>query len=165
MNRTKLLATSVACVAVLGAAGAVEAQVRAQQTTASDSAAAVRTVERFHAALAAGDSASAAALLDTGVVVLESGDLETRSDYLRHHLPADIVFARAVGGTRAVRQVKVSGDAAWVVSTSRATGIFEGRAVDSDGAELMLLTRSGAGWRIAAIHWSSHRRTPPAAPR
>ena len=158
MNWTKLLVTVAACVAAAGAADAVEAQVRPAQTPAVDSAAVVRTVERFHAALAAGDSVAATALLDTGVVVLESGGLETRSEYLQHHLPADIAFARAVGSTREVRAVTLRGNAAWVVATSRTTGTFEGRAIDSEGAELMVLTRTGDVWRIAAIHWSSHRR-------
>ena len=158
MKWTKPFVTIAACVATLGAADVVEAQVRPAQSTAADSAAVVRSVERFHAALAAGDSVSAMALLDTGVMVLESGDLESRSDYLRHHLPADMAFARAVSSSRDVRRVTISGNAAWVIATSRTTGAFEGRAVDSEGAELMVLTRTAEGWRIAAIHWSSHRR-------
>jgi hypothetical protein len=117
-------------------------------------------VARFHAALAAGDSAGASRLLDTAVVVLESGDLETRATYLRDHLPADIRFARSAKSVRQVKGVEEHEGTAWVVSTSRATGKFEGRAVDSDGAELIVLRRVGQDWRIVAIHWSSrkHRR-------
>ena len=37
-------------------------------------------------------------------------------------------------------------------------GQFNGRAVNSTGAELMVLTKSGAGWLIRAIHWSSRNR-------
>ena len=119
-----------------------------------------QVVERFHAALAAGDSGAAAALLDTGAVILESGDLETRAEYLAHHLPADIEFARAVRGVRQLRRAEERDGTAWVVSTSRSTGQFEGRAVDGDGAELVVLARSANGWRIVAIHWSSHRHRP-----
>src|ERR671932_192849 len=50
-------------------------------------------------------------------------------------LPADIAFARAVRSWRHVERVSIVGDAAWVVSTSRARGTFEGRAVNSVGAE------------------------------
>ena len=114
-------------------------------------------VARFHAALAAGDSAGAARLLDTAVVVLESGDLETRAAYLRDHLPADIKFARSAKSVRQVKSVEEHEGTAWVVSTSRATGKFEGRPVDSDGAELIVLRRVGPDWRIVAIHWSSHK--------
>jgi ketosteroid isomerase-like protein len=119
-----------------------------------------RTVEQFHAALAAGDSSTVVALLDTSAVVLESGEYETRSDYLRHHLPADIAYARAVPSVRHVRRVMQDGNMAWVASTSETTGSFNGRAVNSEGAELMVLTKGPSGWRIVAIHWSSRRRTP-----
>lgn len=146
----------VACVAMLVAAPAAMAQATGHHE-APDSAAIVSVVERFHAALARGDSADAASLLDPSAVVLESGAHESRSDYLAHHLPADIAFARAVPSTRRLRHVRFTRDAAWVVSTSRTTGRFNDRPVDSDGAELMVLTRTSSGWRIAAIHWSSRR--------
>lgn len=116
-----------------------------------------QVVEQFHAALAAADTTAVAALLDTGAVILESGDLETRAEYLAHHLSADIEFSRAVRSVRQLRSAQEHDGTAWVVSTSRATGQFEGRAVDSDGAELVVLARSANGWRIVAIHWSSHR--------
>lgn len=141
-----------------GAVSAGAQQARASAGT-DDSTAIAGVVEHFHAALARGDSAGAAALLGESAVVLEGGDYETRSDYLRHHLPADIAFARAVPSTRQIRNVTQAGSAAWVTSTSRATGTFNGRPVDSEGAELMVLARTTAGWRITAIHWSSHRRT------
>lgn len=114
-------------------------------------------VEQFHAALAAGDSITATRLLDTGVVVLESGDLETRAAYLRDHLPADIEFARSAKSLRQVRRVEEHDGTAWVASTTRTTGQFQGRRVDSDGAELIALRRVGEDWRIVAIHWSSHK--------
>jgi hypothetical protein len=47
---------------------------------------------------------------------------------------------------------------AWVVGTSTTRGEYRGRPVNSAGAELMVLTRTPHGWRIAAIHWSSRRR-------
>ena len=54
--------------------------------------------------------------------------------------------------------VRVLGDVAWATSVSRVHGQFRGRVIDSDSAELMVLVRHGAGWRITAIHWSSRRR-------
>jgi ketosteroid isomerase-like protein len=127
---------------------------------AGDSAAVAATMARFHAALAAGDSAAALALLAAGATVLESGGVESRDEYRAHHLPADIAFARAVPAERGPVRVWVRGDVAWGASTSVARGAFRGRAVDAAGAELMVLTRAGAGapWRIAAIHWSSRPR-------
>ncbi|NUO63227.1 MAG: nuclear transport factor 2 family protein [Gemmatimonadaceae bacterium] len=124
-----------------------------------DSAAAVAVAARFHDALARGDSAGALAQLGDSVVVLESGEMETRADYRAHHLAADIEFARAVPAVRTVRHVSVVGDAAWVIATTESRGTFRGRAVNAVGAELLVLARGADGWRIVAIHWSSHRVT------
>jgi len=145
--------TAVPCAAalMLGAAGAALAQ-------ESDSAAVAAVIERYHHALATGDSSLALALLADDVVVLESGGIETHDEYRSHHLPADIQFARAVSSTREAPRVVTRDDVAWASSTSRARGEFRGRAIDSMGAELMVLVRTKDGWRIAAIHWSSRSR-------
>jgi ketosteroid isomerase-like protein len=127
-------------------------------TTHSDSAAVRTVVERFHSALAAGDSVTALSLLTGDVLVIESGGIELRADYRAHHLPADIEFARAVRGARSLVRITIQGTAAWVVSTSTTKGRFKDRVMDSSGAELMVLRRTPQGWRIAAIHWSSRRR-------
>ena len=63
----------------------------------------------FHAALAAGDSAAALALLAPDAVVLESGEVETRAEYAAHHLAADIEFSRAVPSQRVVTLVASRG--------------------------------------------------------
>jgi ketosteroid isomerase-like protein len=125
---------------------------------ADDSAAVAAVVERFHAALEAGDSTSVLALLAPDAVVVESGSIETREEYRAHHLPADIAFANAVTSVRTPPRVKVRGDVSWSTSTSTVRGEFRGRAVNSSGAELMVLTREGDGWKISAIHWSSRSR-------
>jgi ketosteroid isomerase-like protein len=128
----------------------------------ADSLSASRAVETFHASLAKGDSAAALALLASDVVVLESGDVERLADYRSHHLGADISFARAVPSKRALTSLRVEGNVAWVASTSVTQGQFNGRAINSVGAELMVLTRAdtAAPWRIRAIHWSSRRKQP-----
>jgi|SRR5688500_951775 len=123
-----------------------------------DSTDVVNVVTRFHAALAAADTSSALGLLAPDAIILESGGLETVAEYRSHHLPADIAFAAGVASQRTVQRVQVQGDMAWVATTSLAQGEFRGRAVNSSGAELMVLTRTPAGWRISAIHWSSRAR-------
>jgi ketosteroid isomerase-like protein len=151
---------TIRTLALAAALAAVPVSVSAQSRSAEpDSAAVAAAVNRFHAALAAGDSAAALALLAPDAEVLESGDRETRAEYRAHHLPADIEFARAVRSERGPVRVRVRGDVAWASTTSVTRGRFRGREVDSAGAELMVLVRTPAGWRIAAIHWSSHRRT------
>ena len=122
-----------------------------------DSAAVEAAAARFHDALRRGDSSAALALLGDSAIVLESGEMETRAEYRAHHLAADVEFSRAVATTRVVRRVSVAGDAAWVVATTETRGTFRGRAVSSAGAELLVLARDADGWRIVAIHWSSHR--------
>ena len=123
-----------------------------------DSADVARVIERFHAALAEGDSATALSLLAPDAVVLESGSWESVADYRSHHLPADIEYARALKSVRTPTHLAVSGDMAWAAATSVTQGTFKERAVNSAGAELLVLTRTSSGWRIAAIHWSSRRR-------
>ena len=155
MNSNLLRAVSYAGAVMSAIPGVAQAQTT--RTWAADSAAVHSTVERFHGALASGDSASAVNLLADDVIVLESGELEHRASYLGHHLPADIKFAKALPATRVTQRVTVAGDAAWVVGTSATNGTYDGRAIKSAGAELMVLRHTMAGWRIAAIHWSSHR--------
>jgi len=129
----------------------------------SDSADVAAALSRFHAALAAGDSATALTLLSPDLEVLESGGIESLADYRAHHLAADIEFARSVSSTRKLIRVTVRGDVAWVVSESTTQGQSAGRTINSVGAELAVLRRGTTGWRIAAIHWSSrNRRNPPA---
>lgn len=127
-----------------------------------DSAAVVAVIERFHTALSTGDSAGAMALLAPEAIILESGGVETREEYRSHHLPGDMAYAKSMKSTRGPVRVTVRGDVAWVSSTSTTTGESRGRAVNSAGAELVVLTRITGGWRISAIHWSSRTVRPPA---
>ena len=126
----------------------------------SPSSQVIAVVSEFHAALATGDSATALRLLDPDATVLESGDVETRDEYRANHLPADIVFAQSVRTKRTVLSVTVVGDAGWIASRSESVGRMGTRSINSVGAELMLLRKRDTGWKIAAIHWSSHARKP-----
>ena len=136
--------------------------VHAQTTISADSTAAAKTVDDYHAALSSGDSARALALLAPDAVILESGGMETRAEYRSHHLAGDIAFAKAVKSERSPLVVRIAGNTAWTSSTSVTQGTFNGRAINSSGAESMVLTKGPDGWRIRAIHWSSRTRRPPA---
>ena len=125
---------------------------------AQDASGAAETATRFHQLLASGDSAAAVRLLAPDLIVVEGGYVETRAEYLAHHLGADMEFARAAAGNRQVLSAKVEGDVAWIVSASTARGKMRGRDIDSRGAELIVLTRSNDEWLIRAVHWSSQRR-------
>jgi uncharacterized protein (TIGR02246 family) len=151
-------------VAVAAAAVLVTADVRAASASLnvqapSDSTDVIAVVRRYHAALAAGDSATALALLAPDAVIMESGGVQTREEYRAHHLPADIGYARGVRSERSDIRVIVRGDVAWASSTSTTQGAYRGRQINSRGAELMILSRESDGWSIRAIHWSSRNRT------
>jgi ketosteroid isomerase-like protein len=126
------------------------------ETLSPDAGAVTEVVNGFHDALRRGDAKAAMELLAPNAIILESGSAETREEYQQHHLAEDIAFSRAVTSTNSTLAVHIDGNVAWVSSTSRATGTFNGRQVNSAGVELMVLTNSPAGWRIRAIHWSNH---------
>lgn len=156
-NREQIIALVLT---VLSAPWATAMAQGGSTTDAADSAAVVATVDRFHSLLARGDSSAAVRLLAADLTVLESGDVESRSEYLAHHLGADIEFAKAVATERKLVGFAQDGNVTWTTSSSVSRGQFRGRKVDSRGAELIVLTRSGSGWLIRSIHWSS-RRSPP----
>ncbi len=128
------------------------------QIVRTDSSEVVATVARFHDALTAGDSVRAVALLASNVHILESGAIETRAEYLGHHLGADMKASKSSKGTRSVVQVQVLGNAAYVVSKTITPPTGEKDSTGSQMAELMVLGRTATGWTIQAIHWSSRRR-------
>ncbi len=155
--RSVVVATLLAGSVSSGMAGSFR-QPTSRATVATDSSDVAAVVTRYHSALASGDSTAALALLADDAVVLETGSVETKSEYRAHHLPADIEFARAVPSQRSAITVRVRGDVAWASSTSTTQGEFRGRVVNSNAAELMVLSRERDGWKIRAIHWSSRAR-------
>ena len=157
--RSKILFVFIPAIVVALVASDRDAAATPRNAIHADSVAVAKVVNDFHAALAKGDSSTALRLLASDAVILESGAVERRSEYRSHHLPADIEFAKAVTAKRGPLQVTVKGTAAWTAGTSETKGEFKGRAIDSTGAESMILTKEAAGWRIRSIHWSSRRRT------
>ncbi len=165
----RLMTPAVAAISILLTAGVLFAfdavlnvgSASGAPASAGDSSDVAAIVQRFDAALAAGDSAAALALLADDVLVLESGGIETRHEYRSQHLMADIASARAVPSQRGPVTVRVRGDVAWASSTSTTQGEYRGRQINSAGAALMVLSRERDGWKIRAIHWSSRPRRAP----
>lgn len=155
----------VACAAVMlvliiGPASPLHAQDHDHAAMhAADSAEVVQTVERFQEALVAGDSTGVAKLLLPEAVILEAGGRETKTEYLSHHFHSDGAFLGAMTREPGSREVHITGDVAWVTSTSRLHGTYRDRRRDLSSAELMVLRRTPEGWRVAAIHWSSRARS------
>lgn len=124
----------------------------------SEEAAVLAVIDAFHRALASGDSTRALEQLSEDVVILESGGLEDKSHYRSGHLAGDMRFAAAVPRERGEASIRIRGDVAWAHSMSVTEGTMGEREVNSQSAELMVLTRESGVWKIQAIHWSSRPR-------
>ena len=121
---------------------------------------AAATVDAFHAALHRGDTHAAAALLADDALIFEEGGAErSKAEYAAQHLQADAEFSRETTSTVTRRSARSNGELAWIASEGRTTGQYRGRTLDRVTVETMVLRRSGRGWKIVHIHWSS------AAPR
>jgi ketosteroid isomerase-like protein len=142
---------------LLASAALVAADTALGEPAAPDAAAITSTAEGFHQALAAGKPEEVMALLQPDALIIEGGTVQTRDEYQRAHLAEDIAYARAVPSTLRDVVVRQEGDFAWVTSTFNVTGKFQDKAVDNLAAETMVLTKAPTGWRIHAIHWSSHK--------
>ena len=130
------------------------------QSSEADSAAVRAVVDAFHSAITGGKPEAAVETLADDAIMLEAGGVETREEYVKGHLPADIEFEKGVSTKRSPIRVAVSGDTAWATSTSEVMGTYQGKPVSFVGAESMVLSRTKAGWRIRLIHWSSRQRPP-----
>jgi ketosteroid isomerase-like protein len=53
------------------------------------------------------------------------------------------------------RRGAAAGTIAWIASEGRTTGTYKGKQVDVVTTETMVLRRTGGGWKIVHIHWSS----------
>lgn len=115
-------------------------------------------LESFYGAMKTGDTAAAMNLIAPDALFVESGRLETRAEYEKNHLPADIQFERQVTGVRGPMRVTFQGDTAWVIATTEYEGTFDGRPVSFVSAQLAVLTHETGDWRIRSIHWSSRAR-------
>ena len=142
------LAISGFCMAIAGSAFA--------QHTDPDALAAQAVVRSFHEALRRGDVQAVQQLLAPDAVILESGYVESRHEYLSHHLSSDVEFAKAVPSRVTKSEATVSGQTAWVRSATVSQGKFRNRNIKLSGAELVVLTRTATSWEIRAVHWSSH---------
>jgi ketosteroid isomerase-like protein len=130
------------------------------KSPSAEDAAPVAVVERFGAALANGDLATAESLLDPEVLILESGGAEqNRAEYMGHHAGADAKFLRDAIVHPGRRRVHVEGDLAWVGSESELQAKADGKPLTLLSTETMVLRRQQGAWRIVHIHWSSRPKS------
>lgn len=167
----KTFPACLACTVLLGAAASSLAQTpsppaaqaqhapaRAAAVTdvAPDAQAAVAVVESFGKALGRGDLKTAGELLDSDVLILETGGAEhSREEYLGHHAISDAAFLKGAHSQLTRRRARAHGDLAWVGTEGELHTSKNGKAVTVLSTETMVLERTGADWRIVHIHWSS----------
>jgi ketosteroid isomerase-like protein len=115
------------------------------------------TVDAFHGAMRAQDTAGALSLLDRGLVVYEFGGVDpTVEAYALNHLPFDMDAAAATQWKLESRRSGGEGNERWVLSTYRVTGKqSDGTPIDQTTLETVILRRSGAQFRIVHFHWST----------
>lgn len=128
----------------------------AEQSIAPEAADAVAVLERFTAALSAGDLDGVAADLDPAVLILESGGAErTRDEYLGGHAKHDAEFLKAAHIMLKRRMAQASGDLVWVGSESEIHASKDDKTLTISSTETAILRRTAQGWKIVHLHWSS----------
>lgn len=124
-----------------------------------DAKAAAATVDRFFAALKAGELEKAGAELDPEVLILESGGAErSAAEYLGGHAKGDAAFLKDAHHKLLHRKARASGKSAWVASESELHVERDGKPATIVSTETMVLRSDHAGWKIVHIHWSSRTR-------
>jgi len=118
---------------------------------------AVEVVNRFFAAMTAGDLQAAGELLDPRVTVLANGVLaENRAAYLAGIGKNDAAFLKRAPRALLKRVANTDGTIAWVVSQKLFnTAQPGGAAMELLNAETVILARGAQGWKIIHAHWSS----------
>jgi ketosteroid isomerase-like protein len=128
----------------------------AEQSIPPDAADAVAVLERFSAALSAGDLDGVGADLDPTVLILESGGAErTRDEYLGGHAKHDAEFLKTAHITLKRRTAQASGDLVWVGSESDIHASKDDKMLMISSTETAVLRKTAQGWKIVHIHWSS----------
>ena len=114
-------------------------------------------IDAFYSGIKSGNNAATMAVVAPDALFVETGTLETRSEYEMNHLPNDIAFEKQVSGKRSPLRITVNGDTAWVIATTEYDGEFDGAPVNFISAQLAVLSRDEGAWKIRSIHWSSRR--------
>ncbi len=115
-------------------------------------------VGEYHAALASGNTAKALSLLSPAVQIFEGGHVEkSKDEYARHHLPADMAFAKTVNRKVVKGSERIAGDLAVVMQETDTQGTYKGTAVHMVGTETAVLEKKDDSWVISHFHWSSRK--------
>jgi hypothetical protein len=114
------------------------------------------TADALHAAIAAGDEQGVRELLDSDVLIFESGGIESSlEEYASHHMHADMEFLAGVERQILDRDVFEAENLAVVSTRSRLSGRFRDKEVDLFSTETIVLILTDVARKVRHIHWSS----------
>lgn len=112
--------------------------------------------DALHAAITAGDAQVLGEMLDSKVLIFESGGVESSlEEYASHHMHSDMEFMAGMSREVLDREVYETDTMAVVSTRSRLSGKFRDREIDLFNTETLLMMSTAEGWKIHHIHWSS----------
>jgi hypothetical protein len=115
-----------------------------------------KVITEFHNALKLGDKTKARSLLGDNIIVFEGGSVESSADeYANHHMLSDMKYLAKIKTEVLTHNVKIVGDIAHSMSQTKSTGQVEGKYINSEGLESMVLQKNNNKWKIVHIHWSN----------
>ena len=126
-----------------------------QESTGDAEQGVTAAIDAFYGGIKSGNSAAVMAVVAPDALFIETGKLETRSEYEMNHLPSDIAFEKQVSGKRTPLRISVNGDTAWVIASTEYEGTFDGADLHFVSSQLAVLSRDEGTWKIRSIHWSS----------
>jgi ketosteroid isomerase-like protein len=118
----------------------------------------IKTLNAFHEAIIDNNSQSAKKLLSESVRILEGGNIETKNEYLSHHLHSDGKFLSAMDREVESRTITIEGNTAWVSTQTHTWGTYSDQKLDLNSLELAVLKKEEGNWKTTALHWSSSQR-------
>lgn len=137
------------------------------QTTGGDAAALAALMERYAAALRAGDIEALVALYTpNGVFMREDLPAAVGSDALRTAY-RDAFAALKVDLAFQIQDAEISGDMAWLRSTSRGRVkvLATGAEMEQSYNQLIVFRRIDGAWKVRSYLYASNRPAPAAATR
>jgi len=120
-----------------------------------DSAAA-QAVIQFHSALQSGNENMARKLLADDILIYEGGGIErSAEEYANHHMKADMKYLKNLKVKLLEHQVMVFGNMAYSTARTLMQGEYNGKNINSNGMETIVLQKINGEWLITHIHWSN----------
>ncbi len=114
-------------------------------------------VDSFHKALRLNQPEKAVGLLSLDALIYEQGFSEiSRDEWIQQQLGPAIAFAGDSDRRVVRRSSRISGDAAWVMSSTQTMVKLPERELVFNGGETAILQKEGDVWKIVHLHWSAH---------